>query len=638
MASDERDQQIPGQTQNSNSRTAINDVLTVTKAVLTVSMAALDGTGFPGARMLPWLALQLIEIYETLRASPENLRSLVAGISKLQDAIIQPLVDQKVKESDVLCARLEELDRVLQNSIDRLDRVSAAIKLTNEEVAAAIGHFMVQVQIDLVVSIKEIPTKHDTAIEKLAYNKGARYDAASATGCLEGTRVQLLNIIHSYFGQMTSRPFMWLRGSPGTGKSAIAKTVAANLYSQSLLAASYFFDKRAGIGLRDFIPTIAWQLASYSISYRANLGEALWKDPAIAFARPEAQVYPLIIDPLRNPTVTISPSVIVVDALDECGNRDELESLMDILSECVNLPTHLRIFLTSRPEPEVIRVMEDEKLCSVVGVESMNHIDDQSTNRDIEAFVRHRFKRIKSSGWKPTEDDLRLFVDHCGNLFEIAAIRLREIEEARGRPKMRVLKAILEEGTNRMLRPEQRLGLEYEQILREAYSDDETVTPVYRRVIGALITLHEPLSLIALTQLLDIDVDDGFAVLEPLSSIIECPTTGVVRLFHASFQEFLLSESQDGTAISCSKFHFDSPQHALGAKSITALAWSHDAQLIASGTSEGHLYLWSAETGELLDAAFTKHPSSIQVLGFTTAGQVISLSDDPLCLRHVIGS
>lgn len=77
--------------------------------------------------------------------------------------------------------------------------------------------------------------------------------------------------------------FVWLRGSPGTGKTAIAKSVAADLYKQKQLAASFFFDKSGGTNNTNsstfFISTLARQLADFHSGYRRLLFRLLESDP-----------------------------------------------------------------------------------------------------------------------------------------------------------------------------------------------------------------------------------------------------------------------------------------------------------------------------------------------------------------------
>ncbi|KAF8334931.1 uncharacterized protein EI90DRAFT_2882641, partial [Cantharellus anzutake] len=121
---------------------------------------------------------------------------------------------------------------------------------------------------------------------------------------------------------------VWLRGSPGTGKTAISMSIASTLEQQGVLAASYFWDKnRRGSGLdsiEQFPSTLACQLASFNEDFKLSLVRQLRKpDLALFQELPlEKQIKSLVIEPIRN-LKDIFPSgtdrfVIVLDGLDEC--------------------------------------------------------------------------------------------------------------------------------------------------------------------------------------------------------------------------------------------------------------------------------------------------------------------------------
>ncbi|KAF8314327.1 uncharacterized protein EI90DRAFT_2876984, partial [Cantharellus anzutake] len=102
--------------------------------------------------------------------------------------------------------------------------------------------------------------------------------------CLENTRVQIQESILDHLEKREHR-FVWLRGSPGTGKTAISMSVASALDEQGCLAASFFWDKnRKGEGLdsiEHFPSTLACQLALFNAEYEGLLVSRLRQPSAL---------------------------------------------------------------------------------------------------------------------------------------------------------------------------------------------------------------------------------------------------------------------------------------------------------------------------------------------------------------------
>ncbi|KAF8313923.1 uncharacterized protein EI90DRAFT_2884548, partial [Cantharellus anzutake] len=96
--------------------------------------------------------------------------------------------------------------------------------------------------------------------------------------CLENTRVRIQESILDHLEKQEHR-FVWLRGSPGTGKTAISMSVASTLAQQRRLAASFFWDKnQKGTGLdsiEHFPSTLARQLALFNTEYEGLLTNQL---------------------------------------------------------------------------------------------------------------------------------------------------------------------------------------------------------------------------------------------------------------------------------------------------------------------------------------------------------------------------
>ncbi|KZP20311.1 hypothetical protein FIBSPDRAFT_954683 [Athelia psychrophila] len=75
-------------------------------------------------------------------------------------------------------------------------------------------------------------------LDKLAYAEGASWDPNLA--CLPGTRVSILSIINVWSRSLDGPNVFWLKGVAGSGKTAIAHTVAQTLREDGRLASSFF--------------------------------------------------------------------------------------------------------------------------------------------------------------------------------------------------------------------------------------------------------------------------------------------------------------------------------------------------------------------------------------------------------------
>ncbi|KAF8337019.1 uncharacterized protein EI90DRAFT_2832597, partial [Cantharellus anzutake] len=148
----------------------------------------------------------------------------------------------------------------------------------------------------------------------------------SKSECHPGTRVGMHQSVLGHLKESTNR-FVWLRGSPGTGKTAICMSVTSTLESQGTLAASFFWDKnQAGTGLDSidqFPSTLAHQLAAFNEDFKISLVRHL-RQPSLAMAQHlplKKQMRALIIEPMRNLMEGLLAGehrfIIVLDGLDE---------------------------------------------------------------------------------------------------------------------------------------------------------------------------------------------------------------------------------------------------------------------------------------------------------------------------------
>ncbi|KAF8309609.1 uncharacterized protein EI90DRAFT_3104421 [Cantharellus anzutake] len=379
----------------------------------------------------------------------------------------------------------------------------------------------------------------------------------SKSECLQTTQDKIRESILNHLKDTKNR-FVWLRGSPGSGKTAIAMSVASTLEAQGTLAASFFWDKnQTGSGLdstKQFPSTLAHQLACFNEDFKMSLVRRLrQRDLQLVQDLPlDKQMKALVIEPMCN-LMEILPSgkdrlVIILDGLDECGDLEALECLMGLVLILEELPATFAVFVSCRPESPVVSAWDEARDQGlVVPCEDVDIIMKEEKYHTIRCMVEHGLRdRIKKSQWKPSEEDLHVFTLACRGLPVIASIRIREVilRTRHGRTLQTEFQYLL----NLSDAPTD-LNWEYLRMLRRAYMPDSSAMPadvakMYCLLVGTIIAVHRSLSVYSMSQLLGIAKDEARATLEPISSIIELPSDDMagVKFYHATAKEFITGD------------------------------------------------------------------------------------------------
>jgi Cdc6-like AAA superfamily ATPase len=173
--------------------------------------------------------------------------------------------------------------------------------------------------------------------------------------CLPNTRSGLLQDIDSWTGGQDGQCVFWLSGLTGTGKSTIARTVARTSFEKQCFGASFFFSRGGGDtgNAGKFVTSIACQLVENILSLEQYICDAIKERRNIANQSLQDQWQQLVIRPLSKLSENNGQAtyVLVVDALDECDNDNNVRIIVQLFGEVRSLKTvRLRIFLTSRSE------------------------------------------------------------------------------------------------------------------------------------------------------------------------------------------------------------------------------------------------------------------------------------------------
>ncbi|KAJ7875294.1 hypothetical protein B0H14DRAFT_3130746, partial [Mycena olivaceomarginata] len=184
--------------------------------------------------------------------------------------------------------------------------------------------------------------------------------------CMDGTRLDILKSIHDWANDLDGPNVFWLHGYPGTGKSAIAMTVAAQLLESGRLASSFFFK---GEEFSSQTPKALWCSVAYDLAdkypeIRSKVILLLESGEVLPHITSYEDIFEkLIIKSLQNP-LSVPPGrmpILVIDALDECGGLTESRSyqkqVLGALSHWKHVPSQIKLFVTSRNEKNIHSVL-----------------------------------------------------------------------------------------------------------------------------------------------------------------------------------------------------------------------------------------------------------------------------------------
>ncbi|THW33865.1 WD40 repeat-like protein [Aureobasidium pullulans] len=384
------------------------------------------------------------------------------------------------------------------------------------------------------------------------------YDERKNNQCLRGTRVDLLADIQNWSTSPHSKCIFWLNGIAGAGKSTISRSVAEQFNKAECLGASFFFKRGDGdrANAKKLFPTLARQLAHHVPGVLGKLLEILEAEPDIPSKSLREQFEKLIHQPLvsvqENGAGTQTPIyVIVIDALDECNDASDIRTILKLIVLFNGLrKLKLRVFVTSRPELPIRHEFQDMQ-DNIRHVVILHEIPQHIIAHDIEAFFRSEFEELASTminddrqDW-PGDESICKLVNMAVPLFIFASTVCRFVKDPTRNPVHQLQAILKQRHRNSKLDATYRPVLE-QMCLGRDQEDQGRWASDFRQVVGVIITVFEPLSIASLETLLQPDDFDIRLILAALHSVLDVSESKErpVRLFHLSFQDYLVDPNQ----------------------------------------------------------------------------------------------
>jgi hypothetical protein len=233
-------------------------------------------------------------------------------------------------------------------------------------------------------------------------------------------------------------------------------------------------------------------------------------------------------------TRPLPPLVIVIDALDECNDKDDIAKFIEILVRAFcDRRLSVRFFVTGRAENHIQQKFSSPEAHSAT---YCLRLQDFDAHADIRTFLRSRFKTIYNERprlfkrvrppWPPSSD-LEGLVEKSSGAFLFASTLVDFLTDGKDAPQQK-LEAVLK----------MHAGLDpiYAEVFWAVPRDDR-----FDRIIGTIMLLRKQLSIIELACLLELAAADILQAVLRIQSILRVPEDDdqPIQLIHASLRDFL---------------------------------------------------------------------------------------------------
>ncbi|KAH7386811.1 hypothetical protein DE146DRAFT_759229 [Phaeosphaeria sp. MPI-PUGE-AT-0046c] len=344
---------------------------------------------------------------------------------------------------------------------------------------------------------------------------------------------------------------LWLYGIPGCGKTILSSTILQDLLlhcqdDPGKVTAYFFFDFNDAQKQNPelMVRSLLCQLSQQCIKIPASL-DALFSSYESGQRQPSTDA---LMDALRLMIQDIPKTYIVLDALDECAQRDDL---MQILETMVGWKVpNLHLLVTSRRERDI-----ESSLGDLVGGQNQIRLESAVVDKDIQRYVQQRLsddKRLRK--WEKDASMMELIettlMKGAKGMFRWAVCQLDELGKCVNRKMLQKALAALPPT----------LDQTYDRILDAI---DEEYFQYALRILQWLTFAARPLSIDEVAEVVALDgkrepafdcdevLEDPLEVLSICSSLVTTAvdtdnyrgrSRSVIALAHYSVKEYLVSD------------------------------------------------------------------------------------------------
>ncbi|KAG9124487.1 hypothetical protein FRC07_011466, partial [Ceratobasidium sp. 392] len=251
-----------------------------------------------------------------------------------------------------------------------------------------------------ITRLKELRSEFDTRVNVQALRAGEiermnaklrELNPADLAGCdltrqcIAGTRLSIIDDLTTWAHTSDAGPrFAWINGPAGFGKSSIVTRDTAELRDP-----------------RRVLTTVVHGLALRWEAYREAVVRVIGEDSELLLKHIQPLYDSLVSKPLQSLDRAKQPTnslVVVVDALDECGDTKTRKQLLACLRNMAQLRPWLKVIVTSRPDLDIREYFEDEG----AGHDWFTSFDvvGYNASTDIEVFVQDQLSgKARVQNW-----------------------------------------------------------------------------------------------------------------------------------------------------------------------------------------------------------------------------------------------
>jgi len=365
--------------------------------------------------------------------------------------------------------------------------------------------------------------------------------------CMAGTRTTILQEIENEIKNVNGPNVIWIRGSPGVGKSALAASIANRLVDQKRHVITFRFDRtQSTVTTNALWRTVACDLARLFPSLRQHIAQGNQAHSSSDIDRLFKLLIEVPLSALDDAIPREELPVIVIDALDECGGlrhdapgKEDFWSLLHTFKHWTQVD-HLKRFklvVTSRPDD---RITFPDSI-SIHDIPSGHGVKPgDGASNDIRTFLQSRLDDMKA---EPTwiAKALDYLVPGAAGIF-IWATTVANFLEDDPEVRFHILKS--RKGGDDAEGMDDLYSL-YTTVARTSFGriSKQEVQGIVS-VMGAMIYAKQPLSDDVLVVLPGVKIGDSDVmrlIRKGLASVIDSGT--ILHFHHKSFEDFILSTS-----------------------------------------------------------------------------------------------